>query len=111
MPDKAGDGIPDCAKLRSEVDSTKGMQALTNLGMPCNNTSKFNEQQTMRSRHAGGAFAYFGDGTARFIRDTIDLSKDPKVPSVWDRLNLAADPPKDRNGAILPGLSADKYSD
>ncbi len=111
VPDKAGDGIPECARLRTEMSSTNGAQILTNLGMPCNNTSVFNDQQTMRSRHVDGATAYFGDGTVRFIRDTIDLSKDPKVPSVWDRINLADDLSKDQNNVALPGLSSDKFTD
>jgi prepilin-type N-terminal cleavage/methylation domain-containing protein/prepilin-type processing-associated H-X9-DG protein len=42
------------------------------LNMPC--TEGYNETGTARSRHPGGVHIAFGDGSARFIADNIDLA-------------------------------------
>jgi prepilin-type processing-associated H-X9-DG protein len=41
--------------------------------------------------HAGGVHVALVDGSVRWITDFIETSGDYNNPSVWDKLNLAAD--------------------
>ncbi len=82
------DDVNDCSQIYVAVG---GQTALMQAAMPCSNGDWPDWEQTMRSLHFGGVQACLADGSVRFIKNTIQVSLDPTVLSVWDRLNLSSD--------------------
>jgi len=84
------DDITGCAAVRAAVG---GVDALSELGMSCyhGTYSCPNRQACPRSMHAGGVHVALVDGSVRWIGDFIETSGNENAPSVWDKLNLAAD--------------------
>lgn len=62
------DGMENCTATGLQGDSQSGMGCFDSA-----NTA----QMTARSLHPGGLQVLFADGSARFISDTIDFSKNP----------------------------------
>jgi prepilin-type N-terminal cleavage/methylation domain-containing protein len=81
------DNIIGCADIVAEI----GLANLRKQRMPCYRSSHTNNQGFPRSRHKGGVFTCFCDGSVHWISDTIETSVDHNKVSVWDRLNLSQD--------------------
>jgi prepilin-type N-terminal cleavage/methylation domain-containing protein/prepilin-type processing-associated H-X9-DG protein len=84
-----GDGIFGCGKIKGSVG---GEAALMSDCMPCDDVAG---QGTVRSRHTGGAYCGFVDGSVHFISDFIDKGTqwnlDPKEYHTWQRLCASGD--------------------
>jgi prepilin-type N-terminal cleavage/methylation domain-containing protein len=65
------------------------------MNLPCNGGSDDKaEYATPRSRHPGGVFSVFCDGSVHFIGDTVNShlpTSDTDPPGVWQRLGWIAD--------------------
>jgi prepilin-type N-terminal cleavage/methylation domain-containing protein/prepilin-type processing-associated H-X9-DG protein len=57
---------------------------------PCTNTGSYYAQKAARSRHTGGVNVLLGDGSVRFVRNTIDLA-------TWRALGTM------NGGEVIPG--------
>jgi prepilin-type processing-associated H-X9-DG protein len=91
------DDVARCTEIRTAVG---GADKLLLMRMPCSGGNHPNFQQTARSSHGRGVNVTFGDGSVHWLSDSIQVSSDINNPSVWDKLNLAAD--------TLP-ISGDQY--
>lgn len=85
----SADDIMTCTQVVGAVGGHERLQA---MGMPCSLGNGMSWQQTARSMHFGGVFVSMGDGSVRWITDSIQvLPSTPSNFSVWDRLMLSAD--------------------
>ena len=64
--------------------------------MTCRLNRAIAGQAGTRSRHSGGVYAAFVDGSVHFIVDEIETT--PRCCSAWDRLILSSD------GGVLQGV-------
>ncbi len=77
------DDILGCQSLHE----TLGTERLTALGMPCVDYVDRNQQATSRSRHPGGVYVSFIDGSVRFLSNEID-------PGLWHVIHSRETPPE-----------------
>jgi prepilin-type N-terminal cleavage/methylation domain-containing protein len=84
-----GDGIFGCGKIKGSAGGEAGLLAEC---MPCDDVAG---QGTVRSRHTGGAFVGFVDGSVHFISDFIDKGTqwelNPDQYHTWQRLCASGD--------------------
>jgi prepilin-type N-terminal cleavage/methylation domain-containing protein len=84
-----GDGIFGCGKIKG---ASGGEAGLLQECMPCDDVAG---QGTVRSKHVGGAFVGFVDGSVHFISDFIDKGTqwnlDPLEYRTWQRLCASGD--------------------
>ena len=85
------DDILACSVIQSQTGGDTGLQS---MGMGCY-TGVANGQTGTRSMHAGGINVAMADASVHWIGDYIniagELTNNPPVFSVWDRLCLSAD--------------------
>jgi prepilin-type N-terminal cleavage/methylation domain-containing protein len=87
-----GDNLPGCNTIFASFGCSawNNCPALAKEGMTCYPAQ--HNQQSARSMHTGGVFVALADGSVHFISNFIDIDGDLNSdPSVWDRLNTAAD--------------------
>ncbi len=89
-PGLGGDNITGCDAVTAAV----GYGTMVDERMTCY-PMLWNNQQSPRSVHENGVHVCLCDGSVQWISDFIDIAgnvtSDPPVFSVWDRLNLSAD--------------------
>ena len=97
-PGIGGDDIPGCDIITAAV----GYSTLVSERMTCFESDGYfgHNQEVVRSVHENGVYVCMCDGSVQWISDFIDvagnITANPPVYSVWDRLNLSSD------GAAIP---------
>jgi prepilin-type N-terminal cleavage/methylation domain-containing protein len=84
----AADDAERCTDIQTAMG---GPEKLVLHRMPCSAGTRPNYQMTSRSMHPGGVHVCFGDGSIHWLSDSIQVSKNIAVPSVWDKLMLSRD--------------------
>ena len=89
-PGLGGDNVLTCSSLCSDWQNCPELAAENMTCFPAPNN-----QQSVRSMHAGGAYVCMTDGSVQWVSDYIDIAGNiggtPPVFSIWDRLNASAD--------------------
>ena len=87
-PSPESDDLPDCLRIIAEF-GTGGAAILANEKMTCRVNRVTYGQAGTRSRHPGGVYVAFVDGSVHFIADDIETTA--RCCSAWDRLILSDD--------------------